>query len=304
MSGVTKVATIEGLLLIDKPSGMTSMEVDRQVKRVLHADRVGHLGTLDPLATGVLPVFVGRATRLIPYLESGDKEYLTEITFGMETDTWDVDGQITAQTPCTTAQADIEALLPQFVGTLQQVPPAVSAKRFQGKRFYELQRDGQEVPVKPVEITITSVQLVDFSAAESTKTKLHIHCSKGTYIRAIAHELGQKLGCGGTQSQLRRTRTGPFNIERCTPLEQVLEKLEKGELSQTLIPLPDILSFPKVRFEERVRPYLKDGRPLPVSLAASVRAYDPAQLVDEQGILCAVGRMLPGDRFQAERVFI
>ena len=209
---------MEGILNIDKPEGMTSHDVVNRVRRACGLRRVGHAGTLDPLATGVLVVCVGRATRLAEYVVGQPKEYVAVVRLGQTTDTYDADGTILEERPVSADSATIQTALQQFTGPIEQIPPMYSAIKRDGKPLYKLARQGIEVERKARAITIYNLTLEDRTENDIT---LRVACSTGTYIRSLAHDLGEVLGCGGHIVALRRTRVGSFSAENAVPLDQL-----------------------------------------------------------------------------------
>ncbi len=213
-----------GILIIDKPAGWTSMDVCAKIRGIFHEKRVGHGGTLDPMATGVLPVFVGRATRGVEFAETGRKEYDAGLRLGLSTNTQDVTGETLETRPVRVGREEVEAALAGFRGEIQQIPPMYSAVKVQGKKLYELARKGQEVERKPRSVTIYELELLE--AVNGTDFRLRCLCSKGTYIRTLCHDLGQALGCGGTLYSLRRTMAAGFTLADAVTLEDVQERGE------------------------------------------------------------------------------
>ncbi|MCI8909758.1 MAG: tRNA pseudouridine(55) synthase TruB [Oscillibacter sp.] len=208
-----------GILIIDKPAGWTSMDVCAKIRGVLHEKRVGHGGTLDPMATGVLPVFVGRATKAVEFAEKGRKEYVAGLRLGVVTNTQDTSGEVLEQRPVRVRREDLESALASFRGDLRQIPPMYSAVKVGGKKLYELARKGQEVERKPRPVTIYELELLD--QAEDGEYRFRCLCSKGTYIRTLCHDIGQTLGCGGAMSSLRRTMAAGFTLSEAVTLEDV-----------------------------------------------------------------------------------
>ena len=208
-----------GILIIDKPAGWTSMDVCAKVRGILREKRVGHGGTLDPMATGVLPVFVGRATRAVEFAENGRKEYDAGLRLGLVTDTQDVTGTVLETRPGAVGRAELEEALAAFRGEIQQIPPMYSAVKVQGKKLYELARKGQEVERKPRAVTIYELELLE--AESETDYRLRCLCSKGTYIRTLCHDIGQALGCGGALYRLRRTMAAGFTLADAVTLEDL-----------------------------------------------------------------------------------
>lgn len=209
-----------GIIIIDKPEGWTSMDVCAKLRGVFHEKRIGHGGTLDPMATGVLPVFVGRATRAVEFATESKKEYIAGIKLGVVTNTQDTSGEILEEHPVSVAREQLPNLLERFTGDLEQLPPMYSAIKIKGKKLYELARKGQEVERKPRSIHIYALELLGKST--SGDPLLRVECSKGTYVRTLCHDLGQALGCGACMSALRRTRAAGFSLEDAVSLEQVL----------------------------------------------------------------------------------
>ena len=208
-----------GILIVDKPEGWTSMDVCAKLRGIFHEKRVGHGGTLDPMATGVLPVFVGRATRAVEFAEKSDKEYIAGLKLGVVTNTQDISGQVLEQRPVGAAPERLEGALEGFRGDILQVPPMYSAIKIGGKKLYELARKGREVerPARPV--TIKALELLE-QTGEDLYT-LRVRCSKGTYVRTLCHDIGRALGCGGCMASLRRVEAAGFTLERAVTLDEV-----------------------------------------------------------------------------------
>lgn len=204
-----------GVAVLDKPEGMTSHDVVARLRRILGERRIGHGGTLDPIATGVLPILVGRATRASDLIASADKEYVAGLRLGVTTDTMDITGKVINTAPAA-GQAELLSALNNFRGTINQLPPMYSAVKVGGKKLYELARKGIEAERETRQITISRLELLDIGGGDF---KLLVHCSKGTYIRVLCNDIGQALGCGGTMASLRRLRAGRFNIEDAATLE-------------------------------------------------------------------------------------
>ena len=210
-----------GILVIDKPAGWTSMDVCAKLRRVFGEKRVGHAGTLDPMATGVLPVFVGRATRAVEFADKSDKEYVAGLQLGVVTNTQDISGEVLERHPLgSVGEPDVHQVLERFRGDILQLPPMYSAIKINGKKLYELARKGHEVerPARPV--TIRSLELEEVE--EPARYRLRVRCSKGTYVRTLCHDIGQALGCGGCMSSLRRTMAAGFTLADAVTLDQVL----------------------------------------------------------------------------------
>ncbi|MBE6973360.1 MAG: tRNA pseudouridine(55) synthase TruB [Ruminococcaceae bacterium] len=209
-----------GIIIIDKPQEWTSMDVCAKLRGILKEKRIGHAGTLDPMATGVLPVFVGRATRAVEFADKGEKEYVAGLKLGLVTNTQDTSGEILEQHPVQVTQEQLESVLSRFRGDILQIPPMFSAIKINGKKLYELARKGREVerPARPV--TIHSLTVEEQLAPD--EFVLRIRCSKGTYVRTLCHDIGTALGCGGCMSSLRRTMAAGFTLEHSVTLEQLM----------------------------------------------------------------------------------
>ena len=230
---------MDGVIVADKPGGMTSHDVVNRVRRLAQTKSVGHLGTLDPLATGVLPLVIGKATRLARFFTLGGKTYEALVRFGYSTDTYDSEGDDTsARVSPAVTNADLEAALVQFRGTFLQTPPLVSAKKIAGVPAYKLARKKIDVTLAPVEVTVHALDLLEF---ESSSVRLRVYCGSGTYIRSIAHQLGATLGCGAHLEQLRRTASCGFEVAQAKTLEQLAELAAAGRLEEALIPAAQLL---------------------------------------------------------------
>ncbi len=208
-----------GIVIVDKPAGWTSQDVTAKLRGVFHERRVGHGGTLDPMATGVLPVFVGRATRAASFCESAEKEYIAQLQLGLVTNTQDTTGEALQRLPVSVTREALLAVLPRFTGQISQIPPMYSAVKVGGRKLYELARRGQEVARAPRQITIHELELL---GGEGDTYTLRVRCSKGTYIRTLCHDIGQALGCGGCMAALRRTRAGSFTLAQAAPLADLI----------------------------------------------------------------------------------
>ncbi len=237
---------VHGVLNIDKPAGMTSHDVVDAVRKILGVRRVGHTGTLDPQATGVLPLCVGRATRIAQYLTQADKEYVMTLRLGITTDTLDAAGQETGRVAeVRVRREELLAVLPRFVGEIQQVPPLYSAKKYHGERLYRLARRGQAVERQPVTVRISALELLEFTPPFA---RLRATCSKGTYARSLCDDIGRALGCGGHLHALTRTRSGRFTMDGVLTLADLEERVRQGRLSEVLMPIAEALAhLPAIR---------------------------------------------------------
>ncbi len=261
-----------GILIIDKPQDWTSHDVVAKCRRVLHERRVGHAGTLDPMATGVLPVFVGRATRAVEFAAGSDKEYLAGLRLGVRTDTQDTTGTVLEERPVTADRAALEAVLEDFRGEILQVPPMYSALKVKGQKLYELARKGVEVERAPRPVTIHALEVVE--QVSESEFRLRVACSKGTYVRTLCHDIGAKLGCGGAMYALRRVRACGFGEADALPLETVLTHPDPASL---LRPVDAYFSaYPAVTVDQRRANAARNGAPFPQRGAeGTYRVYGP-----------------------------
>jgi len=248
---------MNGILIVDKPEYWTSHDVVAKLRNTLKVKRIGHGGTLDPMATGVLPIFIGRATRAAQFSENAQKEYVVGLRLGLVTDTQDITGSILKISKESVTVEKLETILNTFRGAQKQIPPMYSAIKKDGKKLYELARKGIEVERAPRDIYISEITLLGKSDSDYT---IRISCSKGTYIRTICHDIGSALGCGGTMSSLRRTRAGPFEIKAAHPLDKVLEYAVSDSMSQILLPVDSLFpEHPVIALGEHATRKLKNG---------------------------------------------
>ena len=260
---------MNGIVIIDKPQGWTSQDVTARLRRVYATRRIGHGGTLDPMATGVLPVFVGRATRGVEFFEHAEKTYETVLLLGKTTDTQDVTGTVLAEKEVSVTEEQIEAVLPRFRGDILQVPPMYSALKVNGKKLYELARKGQEVERAARPITVYALENLGF---DGLRLRLRVACSKGTYIRTLCQDIGDALGCGGCMEQLRRTRAGDYSIEEAVPLETLLESEHPEQYLKGLDSM--FAEYPAVRLTQNQETRCRNGNPFSSPLPqGTYRAY-------------------------------
>ena len=211
---------MNGIVIVDKPQDWTSQDVTARLRRVFNTRRIGHGGTLDPMATGVLPVFVGRATRGVEFFEHAEKTYEAVLRLGITTDTEDITGTVREERPVELTEQDFLDILPEFRGEIQQVPPMYSALKVDGRKLCDLARQGKEVERKPRTVTIYQLECLDFTGKTA---RLLVHCSKGTYIRTLCKDIGEALGCGGCMAELRRVQAGEYTLEGAVPLHDLLD---------------------------------------------------------------------------------
>jgi tRNA pseudouridine55 synthase len=288
--GRPKGDPVDGVLLLDKPARMSSSAAVAKARWLLEARKAGHTGTLDPLAEGLLPLAFGEASKFAADLLEADKAYEARVHFGATTATGDLEGEVTARAAVTFGRAQIEAMLPRFTGEIVQVPPMHSALKRDGRPLYELARAGEVVERRPRRVTIRSLRLLAFDGTEAVLT---VDCSKGTYVRVLAEDLGAAMGCGAYLSALRRTRVGPLSIDAAVGLE-ALQALELAARRTRLLP-PDALlaSLPRVELGDQDAGRFCHGQRLPLRIAAAprVRVYGRgARLlgvasIDEHGVL-------------------
>ena len=281
---------MNGLVLIDKPAGLTSHDVVNRWRRLAATKRVGHLGTLDPMATGLLVLITGTATRLAQFFDKSEKTYFAEITFGLVSDTFDAAGKVQPiENAAPPDPAAVYAALEQFRGRFLQSPPPVSAKKIGGVAAYKLARKQIAVELKPVEVEITKLRVESLNLNTLT---LEVTCSAGTYIRSLAHDLGQHLACGAVLSSLRRTQAGEFTLEQAWTLDQLAELAAAGNLSQALIPSARLLpQFPAEYVDPSTEAQIRQGRDFRTSPFV-VRPGAPfVKVLSYSGELIAIGEL-------------
>lgn len=252
---------MNGILCINKPKDFTSFDVVAKIRGMSKTKRVGHSGTLDPLATGVLPVFIGNATKACDMMPSDDKSYVASFRFGLTTDTLDISGEVLSETESKIKKADIFPLIEKYTGEIMQIPPMYSAVRVNGQRLYDIARQGREIEREPRKVTVFKLELLSFN--EETQTgELFIECSKGTYIRTIISDIGEELKVGGIMTELVRTRAGVFTLEDCVTMEEAQRLTDEGSLEAHIIP-PDRMFYDKPKIvlnESQSRMFLNGVR--------------------------------------------
>ncbi|MFK5979701.1 MAG: tRNA pseudouridine(55) synthase TruB [Rhizobiaceae bacterium] len=293
---------ISGWIVLDKPVGIGSTQCVSKIKWLYKAAKAGHAGTLDPLASGMLPIALGEATKTVPYVMDGQKTYRFTVTWGGETNTDDLEGAFVNQSDARPNEADIVAILPDYMGDVEQIPPAYSAIKIDGVRAYKLARDGEEVEIEPRIVEIYTIEIV--SHDEGNSTVFQVECGKGTYVRALARDMGRQLGCFGHITELRRTAVGPFNEDDLIPLSELTELEEDldgldAEILATGVVLDEV---PEITVDNmqanRIRSgnsVLLRGRDAPAFAEEAYAAYG-----DE---LVALGFVEKGS-FNPKRVFV
>ncbi len=292
---------MNGLILIDKPAGCTSHDVVNRLRKLAGTKRVGHLGTLDPMATGLLALLAGPATRLAPFYDKAEKSYHALITFGLTSDTYDFEGDVKASGATLPSGDEVRAALSAFRGRFLQTPPPVSAKKIGGVPAYKLVRKQIAVTMKPVEVEIT--ELTVQNVGEST-LQLDVTCSAGTYVRSLAHDLGQQLGCGAILSQLRRTRVGAFSIAEARTLDQLAALSATGTLAEALVPAGELLThIPAERVNAGVEAQIRQGRRFRTSPFVVSPGAPLVRALSRSGDLIAIGKMILPNLYQPSTVF-
>ena len=305
---------IDGILVVAKPAGPTSHDIIDTVRRLTGVRRVGHGGTLDPFAMGVLPVFMGRATRMVDYHRRDDKAYRASVVFGASSTTDDIDGEMTPSELLPPSREAVVAALSEFRGPIEQVPPDHSAVHVGGKRAYELARGGEKPELKPRTVTIHGLDLVTWDSADPERplAELDVRCSAGTYVRSLARDLGRRLGCGAYLGALTRTASGPFTLEHAHTLEYVKSELAAGRAEPLLLsPDAGLDHLPMVRIPDRDREAIARGQIVrvrgevdgPVDPAAVLEGAADVRVLDQRGTLVAMAHTSAG-RLYPEKVFI
>lgn len=280
-----------GIIIVDKPAGWTSQDVAAKLRGVFHERRVGHGGTLDPMATGVLPVFLGRATRAVPFFESSEKEYITGIRLGLTTDTQDVTGRVLSRSDPHVSEEQLRAALRSMEGPQQQLPPMYSAIKVNGKKLYELARAGKEAERSPRPVLLRELELLEFDGRDGL---FRLVCSKGTYARTVCHDLGEKLGCGACMCSLRRSRAGRYTLKDASSMEKILA----GEAQ--ILPVDSLFSeYPSLTLDENGAARCRNGNPVPLPdrPEGNYRVYGP------DGVFLMLGRQEAGELITVKSFF-
>lgn len=291
---------VDGIILLDKPKGFSSNAALQKVRWLLNAEKAGHTGSLDPLATGVLPLCFGEATKFSQYLLDADKGYETLMQLGITTTTADAEGEVLERRPVTVGRADIEALLPDFRGDISQIPPMYSALKRDGQPLYKLARAGEVVEREPRSVTIARLDLLD---CEAEQARLAVDCSKGTYIRTLVEDIGQRLGCGAHVAELRRTKAGPFDLSRTVTLEELERVHAEGgneAVDQFLHPVDSGLQhWPLLQFSEHSSFYWLQGQPV---RAPDAPKFGMVRVQDHNGRFIGIGEVSEDGRIAPRRL--
>lgn len=268
---------MNGIIIIDKERGFTSHDVVAKLRGICGQKRIGHTGTLDPEATGVLPVCLGTGTKLCDMLTEKDKEYVAELLLGVETDTQDITGHVFAEAAVNVTEEEVRQACGSFVGEYDQVPPMYSALKVNGKKLYELARAGKEIPREARPVKIWELEVLDCSLPV---VKLRVVCSKGTYIRTLCADIGGKLGCGGAMKSLRRTRTGSFGLEEAVTLGELQRLKEEGRLEEALRPVDSVFfDCPVLHTESGGDRLLQNGNAIRPEQTVEKQVFAPGQRV-------------------------
>ena len=275
---------MDGIVIVDKPQDWTSQDVVSKLRGVFKTRRIGHGGTLDPMATGVLPVFVGRATRGVEFFEHAEKTYEAVLRLGLHTDTEDITGTVLEEKEVNISESAFLSALENFRGEIQQIPPMYSAIKINGQKLCDLARKGREVERQPRTITIHKLECLEFTG---TTARLLVHCSKGTYIRTLCKDIGEALGCGGCMERLRRVTAGEYTIEKAVPLQALIESEDPG---QYLLPVDSMfMAHPAVTLTEKQEKCCRNGVAFTCNLSeGTYRVYD------QKGEFLALSHMVEG----------
>jgi tRNA pseudouridine55 synthase len=290
---------LDAVLIIDKPRGISSNDALQQVKRLYQARKAGHCGSLDPLATGVLPICLGQATKFSGYLLGADKAYRALCQLGQTTTTADAEGEVVDSKPVDVTRAQVVDALQTLTGNIAQIPPMHSALKFEGKRLYQLARKGITVERKPRDVTVHSIDLISI---ENDCVEINVRCSKGTYIRTLAEDLGEKLGCGAHLSQLHRFAVDPFDEERAVSIDHLRALSEQGNASidELLLPVSAALSqFPQLELEHGESRDICQGKSLPSPPNSSAGLY---RLMTGDGRFIGLGEVMEDASLVAKRL--
>ena len=291
---------ISGVLVVDKPVGLTSHDVVQVVRKGTNIRRAGHTGTLDPRASGVLVVLIGPAVRLSEYVSASDKRYQAVVRLGATTDTYDADGRVLSTSPVDKiTESQFETALEEFVGEIEQVPPPYSAIKIKGRKAYEMAREGEEVDMQPRKIHVYSLELQEWAPPEAV---IDVYCSSGTYVRSLAHDMGEKLGCGAHLIGLRRTKSGRFTLRDAVPLRKLRDAFEDGSWYQYLIPAAEALSdWPSIELDQDQVDAIRHGHR--IQTVDGLQA-EMARGISEQGELVALLEFVPeANEWQPKKVF-
>lgn len=294
---------MDGVINIRKEKGYTSFDVVAKLRGILHMKKIGHTGTLDPEAEGVLPVVLGKATKLVDLLTEKQKTYEAVLRLGIETDTQDMTGKVLAQHPVDVTESDLAAVIESFQGEQQQIPPMYSALKIDGKKLYELAREGKTVERKARTVWFYEIRILEI---DLPKVRISVTCSKGTYIRTLCHDIGQKLGCGGCMEELLRTRSGNFVLEDSMTLSQVEEAVKNGTIEEHVIRIGQVLKdYPELLCTKAGDRLLENGNALPQNMVDRQSREGWVRVCDSHGEFKGIYQWDAGkQRYQPQKMFL
>ena len=294
---------MDGVLNIRKEKGYTSFDVVAKLRGILHMKKIGHTGTLDPEAEGVLPVVLGKATKLVDLLTEKQKTYEALLHLGLETDTQDMTGKVLREQPVNVTEEEVSAVIRSFLGEQQQIPPMYSALKVDGKKLYELAREGKTVERKPRTVHFYEIEI---KKIELPYIRFSVTCSKGTYIRTLCHDIGQKLGCGGCMEELIRTRSGNFDLEDSMTLAQVEEAVKNGTIENRVIRIGQVLKdYPEIFCTREGDRLLENGNALSEKMVRNNHKEGWVRMCDSQGEFRGIYQWDNGKkRYQPQKMFL
>ncbi len=293
-----------GIILLDKPKDITSFGAVARVRRICSEKKCGHTGTLDPMATGVLTVMLGGATRFIELLPSHNKAYRASFRLGTTTDTLDITGKILETREVNVSAEEVKEKIAGFVGEISQLPPMYSAVSVDGQRLYDLARQGIEVERKPRQVTVFSIDVLSENE-ETNEYEIHVECSSGTYIRTLISDLGEALGCGAVMTELRRTKANGFEIEKAVTLEELEEAVSNGRIADVLIPVDKALEeYPVIKVSEAQAKRFRNGGELSLERLRYPRMIGYFRIYDPAGNFIGIGEIGQKDCLEIKRVFM
>ena len=293
-----------GIILLDKPKDITSFGAVARVRRICSEKKCGHTGTLDPMATGVLTVMLGGATRFIELLPSHNKAYRASFRLGTTTDTLDITGKVLETREVNASAGDVREKIKDFVGEISQLPPMYSAVSVDGQRLYDLARQGIEVERKPRQVTVFSIDILSENE-ETNEYEIHVECSSGTYIRTLISDLGEALGCGAVMTELRRTKANGFEIEKAVTLEELEEAVNSGRIEDVLIPVDKALEeYPVIKVSEAQAKRFRNGGELSLERLKYPRMLGYFRIYDPAGNFIGIGEIGQKDCLEIKRVFM
>lgn len=281
---------MNGFVYVDKPEGITSFVASAKVRRLFGIKKAGHTGTLDPMATGVLPIAVGHATRFIELIPSHDKAYTAKFILGKTTDTLDITGKVTGEYEVSSTKEDVENILADFRGEIQQIPPMYSAIKKDGVRLYDLARQGIEIERESRRVTVYSLELVSY-CEDTAEYEISCECSSGTYIRTLIADIGEKLGCGATMTSLRRTKANGVTIDRCYTFEQLERLQQQGNIENALVSVDSLVVYDKIKVTQAQAKRFSNGGELDCSRFGGKKAPGRYNVYSQEGDFLGIGEI-------------